>query len=265
MKLIINDLSQYGLLIHGPESPAYRERFNTLIGVPSEFDEDASRYSIIIENQSPAPIIALTVIWRYFPPQGEPIPNSYTSTSFGRGVFNYVSGNVIESGEQSLWSPINGPRARQQGGARIRSEVKSVGAADRVETLLARSVKWSVSIDGALFRSGAFVGPDTNGYFEFIYGQTQGARDLIRELNDKLDAGEDAFALAEQIASVTDKQIEAPYPNFRERMRNPDHAYSKMKTEMARHIVYHRQNAGEQAAINLIRASANNWIPLVRV
>jgi len=79
-------------------------------------------------------------------------------------------------------------------------------------------------------------------------------------LNQKLDKGEDAFAYAEQCASITIEQIGAIYPSTLPGARQ--YALSKKAGGMA--VIARRQKSGEQAAVEWIRESAKSQIPLVR-
>jgi hypothetical protein len=64
MELIINDLPQHGVLIHGPEGPGFRDRLFALVAVPPDLEDDALRYSIVVENQTPQHILQITFVWR---------------------------------------------------------------------------------------------------------------------------------------------------------------------------------------------------------
>ncbi len=64
MELIINDMPQYGVLIHGPESPDFRERLLSLFrdspfGDPPELDDDELPCSFIVENQTLSHIVEI--------------------------------------------------------------------------------------------------------------------------------------------------------------------------------------------------------------
>jgi hypothetical protein len=107
---------------------------------------------------------------------------------------------------------------------------------------------------------GVFAGPDTALWFDRFEAKVRAARDFIAELNRKLDDGEDAFAYAEQCASITFEQIEAIYPTTLPGAR--EYALSKKVEAMG--VIARRQKSGEQAAVERIRASAKSQIQLVR-
>ena len=111
-----------------------------------------------------------------------------------------------------------------------------------------------------LFGDGVFACPDTALLFEQFDAQVRAARDLIAELNRKLDDGEDAFAHAEQCASITNEQIKSIYTTALPNVWV--YGWTKKTTAMA--VIARRQKSGEQAAVEWIRESAKSQIPLVR-
>jgi hypothetical protein len=265
MQLEVNDLSKYGVKIYGPSSPAFSNRLSALVTIPNDLLNDALKYSIVVENQTSQHIIAMSVVWNFYPPQGEPIKRSHSFSFMGNQVFNKVSDSLIRPGEQyPLSLLLESAGFGRQKAREIKLDDQVNQRLEGVNMLIARSVKWSVDIDGVLFSNGVFVGSDTLKYFNALDAQTRGARDMITELAKRLDAGEDVFAFARPIAEVTDEALEAPYPDRRERMRNPEYIYNLAKTQMARQAVARRKNYGEQTVIEWIRENSKSYIPLVK-
>jgi hypothetical protein len=217
MELIINDLPQYGVLIHGPESPGYRERLLALpaaFTAPPDIDDDELRYSVIVENQTPQHILEISLTWSLYPREsGTPISQSVASSN--RLEFNNLSRSLIPPGAQCAWSALDGLWFKNRnmdyptGGDSRRKE------RDHVKKRLEANDKWSVDIDCVLFSDGVFAGPDTYLQFDQLEVENRGRVDMIAELNRKLDDGEDAFAYAEQCASIPWEQIIALYPDPR--------------------------------------------------
>jgi hypothetical protein len=279
MELIINDLSQYGLLIHGPESPGFKERLSALVASPADLDEDTLRYSIVIENQTAHHVVNITIVWRFSPSKDASFPFTF-SQGFGgsaSSVFNGASWSRLASGAQYPFTPLAiDLSAPGQEAAGTESGDERMRRRDQMKSRFAESHTVLVEIDGALFSDGVFVGPDTTGRFEDFEIRVRAARDLIAELNQKLDDGEDAFAHAERYASITKEQIEASFPAPQPHVRphnldearalfhNPEKLYAFFKKSEAMAVILRRQRVGEAAAIEWIRASAKNQIPLVK-
>jgi hypothetical protein len=88
--------------------------------------------------------------------------------------------------------------------------------------------------------------------------------DLITELNQKLDKGEEIFAQIDRYASITRRQIEALYPDARAILPNLDRIYAISKKAKAMTVINRRERFGEPATVEWIRESAKSQIPLVR-
>ena len=280
MELIINDLPQHGVLIHGPASPGFKDRLNALIEIPMDVDEELLRYSIIIENQSSRYIVRWSIVWRFYQSNDSPLQSRLKgapiTSTFGEGTaaysvfgnefrgspkpggqipLNVVLGNLyLAWGKDKYgvqWSRGTGPHDNTMSRAVMNRQ-------------LASSVKLFVSIDVVLFDDGVFIGEDIHNEFEQIETQFKAARDLLTELNQKIDEGEDAFAHAEQCASITKEQIEALCVDERNNRRPPEWRYAWDRKSIAMHTISRRKKFGDQATIEWIQASAKSDISLVR-
>src|SRR5215471_7146792 len=262
MELIINDMLQYGVLIHGPESPGFRERLLSLFrdspfGDPPELDEDELSWSFIVENQTPSHIVQITFICSPYPRESGRSFSLQSGDSRNR-VLNDQWGSMVKPGGQCPWSLLDSYWF-------ISQKVKAPSrrdARDQEKKKLAAIDKLSVEIDGVLFSDGSFVGPDTELKFDQFEANNRGALDMIAELNRKLDAGEDAFAYAEQCASIPLEQIKELYPDPRLYARSPEIVYMWEKKMAAKFFFSLWGGRGRQAVIEWIREKANPRIPL---
>jgi hypothetical protein len=266
MELIINDMPQYGVLIHGPESPGFRERLLSLFrdspfGARPELDDDELPCSFIVENQTLTHIVQITFICSPYPRESGASFSLSSGDSRNR-VLNDLWGSMIKPGGQCPWSLLDGywfisQKALSTTGEDTRSEWR-----DQNKKKLAAIDKLSVEIDGVLFSDGSFVGPDTEMKFDQFEADNRGALDMIAELNRKLDAGEDAFAYAEQCASIPWEQIKELYPDPRLYARSQEIVYMWEKKMAAKAIVMHWHSWAKHTLIEWIREKANPRIPL---
>lgn len=262
MELIINDLPQHGVLLHGPASPGFRERLFALVAIPPGLEAEALRYSIVVENQTPQHILQIRLVWRPYPQVGWLPPFFDGASNHSNPVFNNMFGSLIKPGEQCPWSPLEGHYFSRLQAVMATPDVGDSERRVQVKTRLAASVKCSVGIDAVLFGDGVFVGPDTTQEFDRLEVKVRATSDLITELNRKLDDGEDALAHAEQWASITQEQMNALY--LEARSFTPDLLYALAKKATAMNINARWQKFGEEATEEWIRASVKSLIPLVR-
>ncbi len=272
MELIINDLPQHGVLIHGPESPGFKERLLALFVDPPDLDDDGLRCSFIVENQTPQHIHQIMLICRPYPQESEP-SFSLDSSLDGGGANNpllknlrgWVRGSLIKPGGQCPWSLLEGfgfwkhKVLISEGESRLRDSLRE--SRDHMKKRLAASDKWSVDINFVIFGDGVFVGPDTDMQFDRLEAHNRASRDLITELNRKLNAGEDVFAYVEQCAS---EQINAPDPYLRLSELSPDLLQTWRKQSAAKHVTEFWQRSGKQKTVEWIRENAKSPIPLPR-
>jgi hypothetical protein len=266
MELIINDMPQHGVLIHGPESPGLRDRLLSLFrdsafGAPPELDDDELPCSFIIENQTLSHIVQITFICSPYPRETGP-SFSLSSGDARNRVLNGLWGSMIKPGGQCPWSLLDGYWFISQEAVSTTGEDTRREWRDQKKKQFAAIDKWSVEIDGVLFSDGSFVGPDSELKFDQFEATNRGALDMIAELNRKLDAGEDAFAYAEQCATITMEQIKELYPDPRLYARSPEIVYMWEKKMAAKGIVFQWHINGKQAMIESIREKANPRIQL---
>src|SRR5262249_6921216 len=106
--------------------------------------------------------------------------------------------------------------------------------------------------------------PDITKMDEETQVRFRAVKDLITELNQKIDEGEEIFAHIDRYASISRSQIEAFYPDARTIRPDVEHAYAISKKGMTMSIIRRRERFGEPATVEWIRERAKFQIPLVR-
>lgn len=273
MELEINDLADHGVFIHDPASAGFNSRFTSLVSIPNELTSSALSNSVVLENKTPQNINALCVLWRFYPSEGNPIERTAAFSFLDNAVFNSTNESLIKAGEQyplSLLSKglgIGRERMREikdDAESKQNLDAESKQNLDTVNQLIARSVRWSFYVDAVLFSNGVMIGPDSTHYLDALTARINGGRDLFREVAEKLDRGENAWAHAASYAAETEEQIDARFPDVRARMRNPDYAYAVAKRAAARTVDGRKKNWGEKETVEFVRGSLVRQIPLVR-
>jgi hypothetical protein len=268
MQLEINDLPNAGVLVHGPDSQGFNNKLSSLVTIPSDIAGDAAKYSLIIENKTPQHISAISVIWRFYPSKGEPIQRKYEFSFLSSPFFDDVSYSLIKSGELYPLCPfvesVGFGRERLR---EIKSSPETANTLSVLNTLLARSTRWSFTIDSVLFSNGEWVGPNTSGHAERMTAQINGARDLLKELAQKLDAGEpiaNILGHAKAYAGPLDEKPAQRMPD-RQKMNDPNYIYEWAKKNAARQaLARQKQPGGDQAMIEWIREHRNHQIALIK-
>ncbi|MFN0110759.1 MAG: hypothetical protein ACKVZH_18015 [Blastocatellia bacterium] len=265
---VINNLNNYGVTLEDASSLQFSSKLASFYSAPANLMNDLVKYSVIIRNQSPQRIMSLTIIWRFYPSAGAPIPQTFTFTALDNIFSNTASVNLIESSNasrgMSLLSRDMGLGGEFNRITEIKDDQYTQTLINRLNELLAQSVRWTVEIDGLLLSNGLYVGPDNAGFFNVLQSEIKGTRDLVAELAQKTGDPVAFFAQASTEAKVTKEALESKYPNFRERMRSTGYAYEVARQQLALRVMSERERLGDKAAIDFISTATMNQIALVR-
>lgn len=233
------DLPESGLSILLPSDPSFDGRLaNVMSGESNETVNILKPFSIFLENKNNQAVVAYMVKWCFTKSDG-------TANCHRKA---YASPNALMEGESlseevesrsgrikpnsaillSLVSPNSG--SFRVSASREEAEKFKQGAKlDRGELLqrynseLAKYTDVIVSIDGAFFEDGTFVGENTTGFYEQIKAQVDAKRDLLNELlaesTNPHKSKDQAFGRMEEIAKqqtadLNSKSTPADYYNF---------------------------------------------------
>src|SRR5262245_55382738 len=239
-----------------------------MLTIPDDLVRDAVKSTLIIENKTPQHINAISVIWRFYHSEGKPIERKYEFSFLSNSFFDDVSDSLIKSGELyplCLFAESVGfgrERLRE-----LKSDPQMTNTLSVLNSLLVWSTRWSFTIDSVLLSNGLWVGPNTSGYVERMTAQIIGARDLLKELALKLDAGEPIANVLAHARAYAGPEDEPPANRImdREKMFDPNYQYEWAKKNAARQALARQKNfGGDQAMIEWIRIHTRNQIALVK-
>jgi hypothetical protein len=203
VKIHIKDLPQHGLRLVSPSDPSFDERVRTeLKGTSNEVVDTLKPFSVFLENRGNRPIVAYLIQWCFTRTDGS---NKY----FRKAVMDpqaLMEGEDLsqEDKRQSGWiepesadflsllSPDGGGILRTELSAEEAEAVKQGKKIDRTSLLqsfrteAAKYAEITVSIDGAFFDDGTFVGPDTSNFFSQTKAVIDAKRDLLNEIANGL-------------------------------------------------------------------------------
>mgnify|MGYP000222805350 CR=1 FL=1 len=264
---VINNLQKYGVAIEDASKPQFNTNLVGFFSAPKSLTDALNKFSIVLRNDSPQQVMAMTVIWKFYPSAGQPITQSFTQIAMD-DIFNNTSHNLIGSGGLRGISLLaqNGGFGTPTGQiTEIKDDEWTQAQLARLNTLLSHSVRWSVEIDGALLSNGLYVGLDATSRFAFLQAKIQGARDMINELALKAGDPGALVGFAQEAAKVTMEDLEKKFPDVRTRMKNPEYAYAQSRRQIALRTLAEREtNGGNTAAVDFIQAGTRNQIAIVR-
>jgi hypothetical protein len=276
--IIVKDLPERGLALTPPSDPAFDQRVASAAGVEADDTTDAfTPISVLLSNAGHQDIIGYSLRWELVRADGR------TSIHWSGGVngsalmgqssaqgsqLSISRSSAIPAGRGTLVSPIFSPGQGMgvvSGVAKDRMPqlVQAIRegnhslAAKVISAELAECVSITVSIEGAFFDDGTFVGPNSD-LFERYKASMDAERDLYQEIQFALSHGktsEEALKDVEEWASSPDA-VPAATPT--------DHYNSRKKT-VAQHLIRMSDSRGPEAAIRMaLEPLSRQWLVLTR-
>lgn len=234
----VKALPEYGLTIVSPSDPSFNEEVSALLPLKDEreelisYIETAKPFCVFVNNADSRRVVGCNLKWELTKENGEVAAMSISYSS--PGVFmgmrqpedellangGYIIGSNLTrffSLEGLLTDLVYGELARRNSSLPALNDKskqvireRTVSLNTQYKDLLQSVVSMTVSIDGAFFEDGTFVGPDTNGFFAQTQGQVDARRDLAKLVENDVKTNRtsaDIFSKIEQVAKELDGPI----------------------------------------------------------
>jgi hypothetical protein len=253
----VTGLPDKGLILIGPADPGFEDIAGSVLKGRNDFTyESLKPYSVALQNKTHRTVVAYSIRWEY------PAPNGKTGIwdqSFGQpsGLLDGTKrktdpsvdkgGLTIAPGE---WKLIT-PKSYIGSESRVTSEAEVANQGYRaylqsVASQLSHG-ELTVTLDGAFFNDGTFVGPDRTGYFEIFKAEVTAKHDLLIRVVNASKAGQGLAQVASEIeSSLPASRQDDPRPGT-----TPAEHYQYYKNFYAREFLGVRNKLGDQAALGL--------------
>ena len=256
------DLPEQGLTIINPSDPSFDARLaNAVAGEPSEVVNDFKPYSIFLENKSRQTVVAYMIQWCFTKGDGTndcyrkafSSPRALMEGEYLPAEYEARSGRIKPNSSIlfSLISPDGSGPFRLSISREEAEKIKQGAKPDKSELLhrfsseLAKYTDVTVSIDGAFFEDGTFVGDDTSGFFVQIEAQINAKRDLLNELAVNTA---DPHKSKDEVFSHLRTFAEQPATDLSNQSTPADY-YNHFKRFYANEILSMRQTLGDEKGL----------------
>jgi hypothetical protein len=253
----VTGLPDKGLILIGPADPSFEEKAGSMLKDRKDFTyETLKPYSVILENTTRKTVVAYALRWEYPAPKGQV---GTWDRCFGQpsGLLDGTKrktdpsddkrGLSIAPGEWKLITPesyigresrVTSERLAADQGYRtsLQSVASQLGQGDL-----------TVTLDGAFFNDGTFVGPDRTGYFEIFKAEVTAKHDLLIRV---VAASKTGQGLA-QVASEIESSLPASRQNDPLPGTTPAEYYQYYKNFYAREFLDVRNKLGDEGALGL--------------
>jgi hypothetical protein len=261
-KMHIKDLPQHGLRLISPSDPSFDERLRAeLKGESNEVVDSLKPFSVFLENKSERPVVAYLIQWCFTTKEGR---NQY----YRRALLNpqpLMDGENLsqelerQSGRIEPGSAIFLSLLSTDGSGMLRAEVSPKEAEEfrqgkrldrtsllqRFTSQAAQYTEITVSIDGAFFDDGTFVGPDTSNFFN----QTKAVIDAKRDLLNEIATGLSNLAMTRESLYEHLQEIANHPTDFIDSGSTPADYYNYFKKRYASDILQTKKLHGEDKAL----------------
>jgi hypothetical protein len=256
----VKDLPETGLTIVTPASRDFDGAVKAQFGTNSAAVEPLLPFSILIKNSGSRSVIAYTLKWELMRGDGQTITQtrSYTTLWKLMGVEgDDRDGNIIRPNSFTFATPANIELSQVAKGA-ANGDPQLQAYVDNLKQELAAYTGVTVTLDGVFFDDGAFVGPDSTGYFLKVKELRDARRDLYLEVKQSLKQGKLPSQALQRVEEVTGEPDVRLTPTS-----TPDDYYKKYKKEAASELLSIRRASGDDKAVeHAVKLLKNKWLDL---
>jgi hypothetical protein len=256
----VKDLPESGLTIITPTSQDFDDAVKARFRTNSAAVEPLLPFSILIKNSGSRSVIAYTLKWELTRADGRTVTQARSYTTLWKLMGAEGSdedGNIIRPNSFAFATPTN-VELSQLAESAAKGDPQVQSYIDNLREELAAYTGMTVTLDGAFFDDGAFVGPDSTGYFLRVKEARDARRDLYLELKQSLKQGElprQALQRVEEAASEPDVRLTPT--------STPDDYYKKYKKEAASELLSIRRGSGDDKAVeHVVKLLNNKWLDL---
>lgn len=237
----VKDLPERGLSIVSPSDAEYMELVSDLLeGKSDPIVETLAPYSIFLRNTANHAVVACLLKWEMVTPGGKKLLWIREYTNFQplmeQSISEVKEGLAIRSGSRWFFTPSSLRFHQVPSTDDSRPEV--IEQLNKTLTQLAHFASISVSLDGAFFDDGTFVGPDTTGFFARVEAMRNGRRDTLLEMINDKRLGKSDAEVFKHLADLANQKV-ATNP------KEPSEFYNSYKRDTANEFLRLRAVDGE--------------------
>lgn len=219
IRLNVKDVGKHGLTLIAPTDPSFDGKLSAYLQGKSDrqrrWIEVLKPFSVFIKNSGKADIIAYALKWEivrtdgqvstglsyYQQPgllMGEGVPsNQVNDDNVGRRIRRnsliFASWDPALEDAEGAGMSSGGSLLADADTEQVRQSVQNKDREALIKSLskqLAQATSITVSIDGAFFEDGTFIGPDTSGFFDAVRAQVEAKQDMFSDIEARLERGE---------------------------------------------------------------------------
>ncbi|MFN2492959.1 MAG: hypothetical protein ABR501_08755 [Pyrinomonadaceae bacterium] len=203
-RLNTKDLPRHSLRLIGPTHPEFQQIRDSLHRPKGQlFAERFQQPYVFLKNTGTKRVVAYSLKWELLRDDGRVITkvNSYSRLNVlkGKEASDTENAVILKPKGSRVFSPypygdgqpVGSDSAASQGPTddQLLQQLDQSSVVTQARDELSRITSITVSIDGAFFDDGTFVGPNDTKYFEQVRGQLDAKHDLLQAIIKRLREG----------------------------------------------------------------------------
>jgi hypothetical protein len=207
VQVSVSDIQEHGLGLISPSSTSFSGMFDAVReNMPGVSLEGIGPYSVFIRNEGRRAVVAFILKWELTKPDGSVVTetNQYVTkySLMGDGI-SEPGGHIIRT--NTAWLAFPGFAMALDAPELMSGDPKFAAYLDRVGNNLGQYTNVTLSLDGVFFEDGAFVGPDTTGFYNKVKALIDANQDLRREIEMGVSSGQSADDVFTSLTEETGK------------------------------------------------------------
>jgi hypothetical protein len=247
------DIAEHGLVVITPSDPEFAPLLASRFNGANPAVEALRPFAVLIKNVSTQPVVAYSLEWELTREDGKVFTQSrsYIAAWKLMGMKGSDDATLIKPNSFVVMTPSNFDVADYNGA----SEPTLLASLSTVRTELAHYTAIGITVDGAFFEDGSYVGPDSNNFFSRVEALLNAKRDTCLEILQSSAQGLSTEQIYKHLEDV------AKEPNV-DSSDAPTKAnlYRKYKKDVASEILRTRSTSGDARAVEFAtRLLGNKW------
>lgn len=264
-QLNMKDLAEHGLVMVGPSDPSYAGLISILVkGKSDPVVESLAPFSVFMKNNGRRTVVGCILKWEMLQRNGRirTLKTEYTNLLglMGSDITEMKDGLVIRPDSSWFFTPsylqVSQDESTTNGSASISPEtMKDLRQAG---TQLAEYISITVTLDGAFFDDGTFVGSDTQ-FFAKVEAMRNARRDLFRELERDIQqakTNDDLIRHIERIAHSPKVELNSS--------SLPTEYYGSFRHDAAAELLRIRNSEGVEKVVERVQREVRKSWPELR-
>jgi len=262
----ITGIPEKGLVLVGANDPLFPSMANAILNGRDDLLYNTFHpYSVILWNKSGKTVVEYCLRWEFTKPDGKRVAwdMSYGDTmglldgpTPKAGALIGKLAAIVRPNEWTIVTPKSQlgsmsrvtPSSRASIGAYMASVQNDLG-------ILRSGSDLTISLDGAFFDDGTFVGPDKSGFFDRFKAQVTAKQDVINQVLGAMAKGQSFESIAEQLKGSV------PPPDTLLQQTAPADWYQFFRSQDVSQFVRNRDMLGDEKAINFARKQRFEHLP----